>query len=383
MNKLRDIYSAYKNKITNKLWGIVHMKAEGRKKGDILISYITEPFTLAPWESFSNFHTNTWECYEIARLFSEKGYSVDIINASNHTFIPKKPYVVCFDSDNNLERFLPHLPKECKTVFPILISHWKAYNDAEESRLDALEQRRGVRLLPRRKMLPSRNAELTDYLEGFGNKTIFNTFKQFNKPIFFIPISVVVQFDFPKDKDFEKARKHFLWVGGGGAVLKGLDIALEAFSLTPDLHLHVCGPIYAEKDFVEEYKKELEETANIHVYGRIDVGGEQFASILNTCAAVVYPSFGEGSSGAVVQAMHAGLIPIITHETGIQETAGYIPLENPTPESIMQKVQEFSNMPEEKVREFSKKIWKYAREHYTRESFSTAYKHFIEEILKL
>ena len=207
MNKIYRTYWAYRNKITHKLWGIVHMPAQEKKKGDVLISYITEPFTLAPWETFSNLHTNYWECHEIASLFSKRGYSVDIVNANNRTFIPKKPYIVCVDSDNNIERFLPHLPKECKKVFPILISYWKAYNESEEKRLDDLEKRRGVRLLPKRKMLPSRNAELADYLEGFGNKTVFNTFKQFNKPIFFVPISSVVKYDFPDQKIGQKPKR--------------------------------------------------------------------------------------------------------------------------------------------------------------------------------
>ena len=210
MNNL-STYRAYKNKITNKLWGVVSMPAQGKKRGDALISYITEPFTLAPWETFSNFHTMYWEVYEIARLLSERGYEVDIIRASDRKFIPRKPYVVCIDSDANLERLIPHLPKDCKKIFPILISHWEAYNEAERKRLDYLEQRRGVRLAPRRKMLPSKNAELADYLEGFGNKAIFGTFKQFQKPIFFIPISSVVKYNFPENKDWKNAKKNLLF----------------------------------------------------------------------------------------------------------------------------------------------------------------------------
>ncbi len=359
------------------------MPATGNKKGDILISYITEPFTLAPWEKFSNIHTMYWEAYEIARLFSKKGYASDIVNASDTSFIPKKLYVVCLDVGDGFERFSKYLPKTCKKVFYILISHWEAYNNAEEQRLKQLEKRRGVRLIPRRRVSPSRDAELADFLLGFGNKTIFNTFKQFDKPISFIPISAVTLYEFPEKKDLDKARRHFLWIGGGGAVIKGLDLTLEAFSMTPELHLHVCGPVYAEKDFVDVYRKELEETQNIHVYGRIDVAGAKFSEILSQCGAVVYPSAGEGSSGAIVQAMHAGLVPIITHETGIQEDAGYIPLENPTPESVAKAVRDFSSMPIDKIRGLSKKTWEYARAHYTREEFSKAYSRFIDEELKL
>lgn len=382
-NKIAKIYWACVNKMTNKLWGIVRMSAKGKKKGIVLLSYITEPFVLFPWQSFSNIHTMYWECYEIARLFSERGYAVDIIESKNSSFIPKKNYIVCIDAEKNLYRLSQKLSKECKKVFHILISHWEAYNNAEKRRLDELEQRRGVRLLPRRQMAPSQNTETADFLEGFGNKTIFGTFAKYNKSIFFIPISTVLKFDFPETKNFERARKNFLWISGGGAVLKGLDITLEAFSMMPDLHLHICAPIYGEKDFTDEYKKELEKTPNIHVYGRLDVASTQFSKIINICGAVVYPSAGEGSSGAIVQAMHAGLVPIISHETGIQEDSGYIPLENPTPASIMQVVKDFSNMSVEKIKDKSKSIWEYARYRYTREEFSKAYAYFIDNILKI
>ena len=382
MHNLLATYWAYRNKIANKLRGVVHMPARGRKKGDALISYIVEPFTVTPGH-FSNFHTMYWECYEVARLFAERGYAVDIVSAGNKAFIPRKPYAVCIDSEDNLERLRKYLPKDCKKVFPVLMSHWEAYNQAEESRLDALEKRRGARLVPRRKLKSSRNAEIADYLVGFGNKAIFDTFKRFGKPIFFIPISSVVQYDFPESKDWEKARKNFLWIGGGGAVLKGLDLALEAFAGMPDLHLHVCGPVQAEKDFVAAYTKELTRTPNIHVYGRLDVAGKEFRDIVNACAAIVYPSGGEGTSGAVVQAMHAGLVPIITHETGIREDAGYIPLVDPTPESVAKAVRNFSELPADEVRAHSKKIWDFARRVYTREEFSKAYARFIDTVLKL
>lgn len=383
MNKLQATILAYRNKITNKIWGTAYMPAKGKRKGYALISYITEPFTSAPWETFSNFHTMYWECYEIARLLSERGYAVDIISTSNKKFIPQKPYSICFDSDNNLERLLPHLPKNCETIFPILISHWEAYNESEKQRLDNLEKRREVRLAPRRKMSPSRNAELAKHLEGFGNKTIFGTFSKFNKPITFIPISSVVTYDFPADKNWNIAKKNYLWIGGGGSVLKGLDLTLEAFAKMPDLELHICGPVQSEKDFVEEYKKELFETKNIHVYGRLDVDSDKFKNISKKCGAVVYPSGGEGTSGAIVQALHAGLVPIITHETGIKEEAEYILIESPTPESVISAVRSFSKLSNKEVEKKSRQIWKFAQNLYTRESFSKAYAKFFDEVVKV
>lgn len=386
-NKLKATYWAYRNKVTNKIWGVVHMPAQNinkeTKKGSVLISYFTEPFTFLPGKQFPNYHSMYWECYKIAELFSMRGYDVDIINAKDHKFIPKRPYAICIDTENDLERLSRYLPRDCKKVFYILISYWKTYNEAEQKRLDLLEKRRGVRLMPRRKASPSKSPLLADYLVGFGNKNVFETFEEFGKPVFLIQASEIIRYNFPENKDFETARKHFLWIGGGGAVLKGLDITLEAFYRMPDFHLHVCGPIYSEKDFTNEYKKELEQTQNIHVYGRLDVGGEKFAEVAEKCAAVIYPSGGDGTAGAIIQAMHAGLIPIITPETGIQEDVGYISIENPTPESIREAVKDFSNMPEDVIRNTSKNIWKYARSFYTKEQFLRTYAIFIDTILKV
>ena len=108
------------------------MPAQIKKRGDILISYFTEPFTFAPQEPFSNYHSMYWECYQIAELFSKRGYDVDIINTKDHRFIPRKPYIVCIDAENDLERLSKYLPKNCKKVFYILISYWKAYNESKQ-----------------------------------------------------------------------------------------------------------------------------------------------------------------------------------------------------------------------------------------------------------
>jgi len=383
MNKLREYYWAYRNKISDKLFGMAKMPAKGKRKSRVLISYIIEPFKVVPSKGFSTFHTMYWECYEIARLFSERGYEVDIVNPKKRSFIPRKNYAVCFDSGHNFEKWINFLPKDCKKIYPILMTNWQEYNLAEKTRLKNLADRRGVSLIPRRQLPSTSNPEMANYLVGFGNKTIFASFEKYHKPIIFIPISAVVQYDFPENKNWDMAKKNFLWIGGGGAVLKGLDIVLEAFSKMPDLELHVCGPIAAEKDFVAEYDKELNGTPNIHVYGRIDVVGNKFKEIVTQCGAVVYPSGGDGTSGAIVQAMHAGLVPLISHETGVQEDSGYIPITDPTPEAVAKVVRDFSSLPNERVRELAKKTWLYARAIYTREEFSKAYARFMDEIMKI
>ncbi len=129
MNALLKIIYAYRNKLSNKLRGVAHVPAQGKKKGDILLSYLVRPFTLAPWEHPTDPHTNYWECSEIARLFSERGYAVDVINWSNTIFIPRKPYAAIIDTHQNLERLSPLLPSDCKKVMHVTFSYHQ--NDAK------------------------------------------------------------------------------------------------------------------------------------------------------------------------------------------------------------------------------------------------------------
>lgn len=387
---LKDIFLAYKNKITNKFFGYVHTSSICKKKGDILISYITSPFTLLPWEYKTDPHSNYWEVKEIARLFSVRGFDVDCINADEHRFIPKKQYIVCIDIQKDLERLNKYLPHDCKKVLHIDNPYYKEYNLREKKRLDDLNKRRGVSLTPKRQVKDTQSAEVAEYFEGFGNTNVHSTYKKFGKTIFPIPISVVEQYPYSQNKDFNKARKHFLYFGGGGAVLKGLDIAIEAFALLPDLHLHIVGPSAFEKEFENVYKNELS-LPNITRHGRpktdksghIKLGDKDFIELLNSCAAIIYPSSAEGTSGAVIQAMHAGLIPIVTHETGISEKIRYIPIENPTPESVAKIARNFSEIPENKMKQLSKEVWDYVTKNHTKETFSRSYGEFIDKILKI
>lgn len=389
-NFVVDSIQTYKNKISNKFWGVVHIPATGEKKGDILLSYLTDPFILTPKERFTDPHTNKWECAEIARLFAVRGYAVDVINFKNTTFVPKKKYVACVDIMQNLERLAPFLPPSCKKIMHITSAYGRFQNDAETQRLADLKERRGVSLTPQRREVTSNAPRCADFFEGLGNKTVHATYAQFKKNIFPIPISVAKEFNFPKQKDFGAARTHFLWFGGGGAVLKGLDLTLEAFATLPQLSLHIVGPLAREEEFVREYKNELS-LPNIKIYprprissdGEMRCGDVLFIDIANRCAALIYPSASEGTSGAVVQAMHAGVIPIITKQTGLSEDAPVIICETPTVESIRDIALGIAAENPATLNDRAHKIWNYAREHHTQKTFSEAYGHFIDDILQL
>lgn len=381
---------AYRNKITNKFFGTAFLPHQGKRKGVVLLSFLTGPFTLTPKEYFTDPHSNNWVSFEIARLFTKHGYDVDIINWNNNNFIPKKKYVVCIDLHNKLKRLSTFLNKNCLKVMHTTGSYPQFQNEAEQKRINALNKRLGKNLVLRRTVPPTDNLQYADFILGYGNKTVRSTYPEFSEKIIPVPIPAMETYDFPDDKDFVSASKHFLWFGGGGAILKGLDLVVEAFASLPHLQLSIIGPAAYEKEFEEIYSKELS-LPNITRYGRpqvnnkgeIMIGEENIFKILNQCGAIVFLSASEGGSGAVVHAMQAGLYPIVTPQSGISEEAPSTVIENPSIESIKKVVEEFSNLPPEKIKELARETWLFAQEHHTKEAFTRAYENFIDTKLKL
>lgn len=360
--------------------GVVHVSPKGPVRGNVLLSYITLPFVIS--DNFLDAHTNRWECLEIARLFLEQGYSVDVIDWTNTTFIPKKDYHFVIDIHHNLERLSPLLPKNCVKIFHATGAHWLFQNTAEYTRLLDLQKRRGATLIPQRIMLPSHAIEHADIVTLLGNDFTESTYAYAKKKIYRIPLSTTHTYTTPTQKNFENAKKSFVWLGGSGMVHKGLDLVLEAFTAMPKYNLTICGKVSNEKDFEQAYHKELYQTPNIRVVGLIDQGSVEFKKICDNAIALVYPSCSEGQSGAVITTMHAGLIPIVSYQSGVDTKNFGMTLKENSIEEIKRVVREIAVLPSETLRLMSVGAWEFAQKNHTRETFSGHYKNFIQELLR-
>jgi glycosyltransferase involved in cell wall biosynthesis len=252
---------------------------------------------------------------------------------------------------------------------------------AEYLRLLNLRKRKGIVLEPKRTMKPHHSYEYADYITLLGNDFTLSTFDHIKKPVFKIPISTNVVFPWPEDKDYENCRSHFLYFGGWGFVHKGLDLVLDAFAQMPDHHLYVCGPIHAESDFERAFHKELYETPNIHTIGWVDVNSSKFLEILTKCVGFVFPSCSEAMSGGVVQCIHAGLIPIISYESGVDIFDFGVILKDCSVDNIKSAILSVSSFPAEKLKSMSRKAWQYARRNHTRERFAQEYSNAINQIM--
>jgi glycosyltransferase involved in cell wall biosynthesis len=358
---------------------VIHLKPAGKARGTVLFSYVTLPFLNRDKHSL-NMHTNRWESMDMAETFIERGYAVDIIDISNSTFLPRKKYDFFIDNGHQMERLAPLLNQDCIKIFHITTSDWKFQNEAEQKRFDDLYKRRGAQLKPDRVLKANKTLELCDIASMLGNSQTASTYAYGNREIIPIPLSTTHTFPSPEKKDFDRARKNFVWFGGAGVIHKGLDLVVEAFAQMPEYSLTICGKLDGEKDFKEIYKKELS-LPNIKIAGFMDPGSQEFKELCDTTLGLVYPSCSEGQAGSVIVMMHAGVIPIISRESGVDaENFGVILKENTIAE-IMLQVREISLLPTQELQRRALAGWEYAQEHHTRERFAKEYRKFVDMII--
>ena len=104
---------------------------------------------------------------------------------------------------------------------------------------------------------------------------------------------------------------------------------------------------------------------------------KKFKNICDSSIALVYPSCSEGQSGAVLTTMHAGLIPIISYQSGVDiEDFGVILKENSI-EEIKKQVHLMASLPQKELQSRAMKTWEYANENHTRERFASEYRKFV------
>lgn len=359
----------------------VVLRPEGKERGCIALSYITWPFREG-WDSpKARGHTNAFEVVAMAEAWLDQGFRVEVCDYDDLSYTPPTDCMVAIDLHSNLEKWKNNLREGCVKILHATGCHWRTHNKAELDRIDALRQRRGVSLQPKRQVAPNLAAEIADEITVLGNEHTIGTYVFVGKPITRIPISSAYEFAWPEDKNFEEAKRRFLWIGSYGMVHKGLDLVLEAFAATPDLHLTVCGRPEKEADFFAAYEKELTRLPNIHLRGWVDLGSPEFGEIARTHAAVVYPSAAEGGGGAVIHCMHAGLLPICTAEASVNTGDFGISVDAAHPEAVRAAVENVACRPSEEVSQMAQGAWQNVRGMHSRANFKTNYRNFTATIV--
>ena len=358
----------------------VSLRPKGTERGWALMAYIMGPFLLKEGEPLPVTHTHFGESLEIASTFLRLGYGVDAIDYRNRTFIPDRDYAFFVSARTNFARIALQLNRDCVKVAHLDTAHWLFNNWASYRRALSLQQRRGVTLGGVRIVEPNLAIEHADYATVLGNGFTLGTYAYARKPLFRTPVPACMPYPWPERKDFASCRRSFLWLGSGGLVHKGLDLVLDAFAGMPGFSLYVCGPIQKERDFEREYSRELYETPNIHTVGWISIDSPGFQEVTEKCAGSIYPSCSEGQAGSVVTCMHAGLIPLVSYESGIDVEDFGVLLKDSSRDAIREALHLIASLRPGEIEERARKTWDYARKHHTRESFAEEYERVIADI---
>jgi glycosyltransferase involved in cell wall biosynthesis len=296
----------------------------------VLISYLRAPFLTDMIYS----HTNYTECKTAADIFNELGFKVDVIEFTNDDFeINFSDYNVIYGFGCPFERafFSSHAEKLKKVMYSTGCNAFYAHN---KSALRVYEMYHKTRLL-----MPQ-SSRVVDYFWTFqyinsdliialGNDFVASTYRKTNPSIKVVSVNAFYfdVFDIEiKKKEFETARKNFLWFGSGGLLHKGLDVVIDIFAKRPDIKLHICGASKHEEKFWEHYRPVINACQNITDYGFIDISSNTFKDIMLTCGSFIFPTVSEGGAPSALNVMaNGGLIPIISEGAGIDiNEFGYV-----------------------------------------------------------
>lgn len=361
---------------------IVTVLPSGVPKGSVVLSYHTDPW-IYPNCRETHYHTNRWESGLIGDTFVEAGYRLDVVEHSNPYFIPRSDTAFAIDLEQNLERYSKLVPTGCVKLHHASTTHWTHWNHAELTRLHAIQQRRGVTLIPRRQIPPNFAHEVSDLAIMVGNAFTAESYAFSGKPIHRIPISTTTLCEWPSGRNIDRVRRNFIWFGSVGLAHKGLDLALEAFIRMPELNLTVVGGIDLDPDFKAAYHRELYETPNIRTPGWVSATAPEFLTLLRDHIGVVYPSCAEGGAGSVIVCMHCGLIPIVTRSASIDVGDFGFETRSERIDDIIASTRHVADLPPEELTARARAAWEHARAVHTRDNFRRVWRSYARDTLRL
>ncbi len=359
----------------------ISLPAEGTVRGRVLLAFIIDPFLVAHEGEISSAHQHDVVSFLMAKVFRQLGYHVDVIDYRNTEFRPRHRYDFFVSARTNLERIKRRINRDCVVIAHLDTAHFLFNNHAAYARSLDLQRRRGVTIIGGRLVEHNRAIEHADFATVMGNHFTADTYRYAGKPLFPLWGTTVHTYPWDGAKDFDRCRNRFLWLGSEGMVHKGLDRVLEAFVGLPECRLTVCGPVERERRFQEAFRHELYHTPNIQTVGWVDVGSDDFRRIVAENVALVYPSCAEGKSGAALTCMQAGLIPVLSRESGVDVQEFGIILEDSTIDAIRDAVRRLASAPAEELEMRARSAWEHARLYHTRERFERQYREIVEEII--
>lgn len=347
------------------------------KRKKCLLLYITEPFLIG----INDYHQNSWQVYELARLISELGYSIDVVDYDYN--LEKFPNMYDLVVDINVvgdrRPYVNFMNENCKKIAYMTGSDNSFAVNAEKKRLQRILKEKNYKL-PLMRLAPpiSRYIESFDAFFLIGNQFTLNTFSDYKLP----PVYFIRNHGYNINADkIDRKPNNFIFFASFGQVHKGLDLLLEIFStICVDCNLYVCSNFKHEKEFCDLYYRELYKTKNIYPMGFLNIKSKKFLEIIGKCTYMIVPSCSEGMMGSALVCMSAGIIPIMTPECGYDD-GEYILIDDVDKNNIAYIVHKCACMENKKINDLSNKMIRIVKDKYTKRHFSESVQNALLETL--
>lgn len=282
-------------------------KVKGSDKW-VYISYIPEVFYNLWNTNYMYGHQSRREMVEIVSVFNKLGYNVFVGNFSVY-HKSKRKYDIIFGIEPSFVQASKDNPSALK-IYYATGAYFGHQNSMIKIRTDEFNERHHANM-PYSRLVEENDdrLDLADLIFQIGTTFTLQTYPlDVRKKIKIINQSSVIDDSVFLDRDYTNKTK-YVWIGGGGSVLKGLDLVLDYFIEHPDLELYVIGNV--EYKLLEVYRKK--NLLNIHFMGFITLKSFKFKNIAEKCNFLIYPSCSEGGCpGSVINAMKFGIIPIVS-----------------------------------------------------------------------
>ena len=354
---------------------------KGKPKGRALLSYLTQPvrdeMSGKPEIEFSN----RGIARSLPRALNEIGYVVDIVEWDNDNFSTKETYDLLVQHGSvNYGTLKPLLKPSGALIYFSTGSYWKYHNAAEKKRFAAFAKRNGFQPAYDR-LITSPEEKVNHDADGIiaiGNEAVKETYKNFPR-VYNLNLASYPDRNVEKiKKDHTKTKNNFLLVAGGGAIHKGVDLAIEAFA---GLEQHLYIMAYIEPDVQKVYAKDLERS-NIHFIGPTEFRSTAFYEAMDKCSFAILPSCSEGQPGSIVEALNNGLIPIVTRDVHLSvHDYGFL-LKTASATEIRNVVQTAASLDAQEIAKRARKAWQSALKQHSPGLFVSTLESHIQNIIK-
>jgi glycosyltransferase involved in cell wall biosynthesis len=257
--------------------------------------------------------------FSLVKALNEAGFVVDLVDShSGATF--SDHYDLFVGHGGHCQWILDRLPDKTPVYQYISGLYWRAFDRESDERYDRFFSSRGLQ-----KPLRHRRSitNLIDGLESLNRRAdvlftihcprMAEAYGPYAGKFQFTGLGAYLDQLFlvnAKEKDFDIGRKNFIYVGGtSGNLQKGLDLFLEAFAKTPDLHLYIYCKV--EEEIHNHCHKELS-CPNIHYiyHWRYRPFHNRLKHLLQRTNFTVHAPINTGLGTAFSATLGAGLIPV-------------------------------------------------------------------------